>query len=83
MFVFPFLSLLQGFVAFLRLHSRCFRRIQDGPEFIEVAECLVSLYSHFFNHPDKYPRIVLLTAKDSNKGGLSKLSPFPNILFEQ
>ena len=57
--------MLQGFVAFLSLRGLCSRRIQDGPEFIEVAKSLVSLNSNFFNHSDKSSRIVLLAAINS------------------
>ena len=53
------------FVRFLSLHCLCFRRIQDRPEFIEVAKGRVSLSSNFFNHADNYSRIILLTAIDS------------------
>ncbi len=59
--------MLQGFVTFLSLRGLCLRRIQDGPEFIEVAKSLFPYDSNLFNHPDKYPRIILLTAVDSDK----------------
>jgi hypothetical protein len=53
--------------ALLRLPGLSLRRIQDGPEFIEVAKTLVSLNSNFFDHSDKYSRIILLTVMDSDK----------------
>ncbi len=55
----------QGFVAFLGLRGLWFRRIQDGPEFIEVAKYPVSLNSNFFSH-SKYLRIILPTTINSN-----------------
>lgn len=74
-----------GSVGFLRPHSFCSRRIQDGPQSIEVAERLAPLNPNFFNHPDKSSGIVLVTAIDSENVVFQScllFTLFPKCIFE-
>jgi hypothetical protein len=64
---FPLLSMFQRFVPYLSHRGLCFRRNQDGPEFIDVAKSLVSLNSNCFNHPNQYSRIIVSFAVDTDQ----------------